>query len=218
MEARDLPKQQSSKLQRLFSAAALSIALVVLLLLLAREATSPKAGEQAAVTPKSVRNTMTLTVPELVARLNGFTSPVLGSRYLLSATAQPEVRNQDFHVYNYKNEIGQFSIEADNESGRPFSLALLAAAGNTQESAELVSLFAGMGATVLGRGPQAATLVSACTRAAESEKNSFEISVGDFTATCANVAGAWIAVISVTKDKRIAGGQTAVPMNPDQAL
>ena len=164
---------------------------------------------------KPARNTTNLTVQELVARFNKFSSPVFGSRYLLPADMKPSIRNDAFHVYNIKIGIGQLSIEADNQSGRPFSLGLIAANSTTDETAEMVGLLAAMGATMLGKGQQAAALVQTCATAADSPSKSSEIQVGDFTVICSNVMGGWMAGISVTKDKLITSGKATVPMQPD---
>lgn len=164
---------------------------------------------------KPTRNTTNLTVQELVARFNKFSSPVFGSRYLLPSDMKPSIRNDVFHVYNIKTGIGQLSIEADNQSGQPFSLGLIAANSTTEESAEMVGLLAAMGATMLGKGQQAAALVQTCAAAADSANNSSEIQVGDFTVICSNIMGGWMAGISVTKDKQIPSGKAIVPMQPD---
>lgn len=169
--------------------------------------------EEAPVTPG--RNTTNLTVKELAARFNRFSSSMLGGRYLLPDDMKADVRNDVFHTYSAKFDVGYISIEADNKTGLPFSLAILGASSNDKESMELISMFASIGATMLGKGLQAGTLVHTCTKAAESEKSTSETQIGDFTVYCSNVMGAWMAGITVTKDKQIPSGKATVPMQPD---
>ncbi len=191
------------------------IILGVVSFLFPRNKATPPAPPAAEAPIKPTRNTTNLTVQELVARFNKFSSPVFGSRYLLPSDMKPSIRNDAFHAYNIKAGIGQLSIEADNQSGRPFSLGLMAVNSTTEETAEMVGLLAAMGATMLGKGQQAAALAQTCAAAADSPSKSSEIQVGDFTVVCSNVMGGWMAGISVIKDKQIPSGKAIVPMQPD---
>lgn len=161
------------------------------------------------------RNTTDTDVARLVARLNRFTSATMGSKYLLPANLKEDVRNDLFHAYSVGIPTGQIKIEASNKTGRPFSMSMISAAEDNRQVAEQIALMGAIGATMLGKGPQAGALMTTCTTAADAPNKSHTVSVGDFNVFCSNLMGAWVAGISVDKDASLASGITAVPMQPD---
>jgi len=139
----------------------------------------------------------------------------MGSKYLLPTNPKEEVRNDVFHTYALRFPTAQIGIEAENTTGRPFSITLISTATTNTDIAESIGLMAAIGATMLGKGPQAGALMNACTAAAESTNKSHTVNLGDFTVFCSNPMGAWVAGISVSKEASISSGIATVPMQPD---
>lgn len=161
------------------------------------------------------RNTMNVTLPQLVARYNRFASLMTDSD-LLPDGMQEAVRNDYFHTYTSKIKTGSVTIEADNKSGMPFSIGAIVGADNQDDIIHVMSVMAAIGATVLGRGPQSGALMQTCTEATKSKTLNAKKSIGDFSVYCSSVMGAWMAGITVDKDRVLADGLAVVPMQADQ--